>query len=56
MLKPLVFKLLKMSKQDLENFRVSGGKLETTDRSRWLEDKQKIYWDKDTGEVIIRNV
>lgn len=56
MIKPIIYKLLKLSKQDLENFREKGGKLETTDRSRWLEDNEKIYWDTSTGKVIIQNV
>ena len=48
--------LWEKSKQDLENYRIVDGKLETTDRSRWLEDNEKMFWDTNTGEVIIKNV
>jgi hypothetical protein len=44
------------TKQVVSNFRVVGGKLETTNRSFYLEVNEKIMYDIITTEVRIRNV
>jgi len=44
----------KPPKRDIDNFRVSGSKLETIDRSFYLKATEKLMFNEETKEVRIR--